>query len=45
MLKKMIELLSLCGADEVRLSWLWPQINPAPRTMEFSADRLAGQSV
>ena len=33
--EKMIELLSLCGADEVRLSWLWPQINPAPGQWNF----------
>lgn len=33
--EKAIELLSLCGMDEVRLSWLWPQINPAPGQWNF----------
>lgn len=34
--EKMVELLALCGSDEVRLGWLWNQINPARNVWDFT---------
>lgn len=34
-LEKMLEYLSFCGAEEIRLSWLWPQINPKRDIWDF----------
>lgn len=39
--EKMTEYLALCGANEVRLSWLWNQVNPIRNTWNFTRiDRL-----
>lgn len=34
--EKMVEYLALCGAEDVRLGWLWNQINPKPDVWNFT---------